>query len=195
MSTMAFQITSLMVVYSTVYSDPYQRKHQRSASLAFVWGVHRDRWIPRTKGQLRRKCFHLMTSSCMHVVVSPVITWGLFTWVELLRRHPLTPFVVAITQWSIGIKCIYYMDGLVGSWIWLLSNHNVFGTTEDFTAGPASRFTPGILCDFFNVSFVQGLCINGNPRWNPCYLTFLHDFWLYDGRATWQSVTGTILFC
>ena len=26
-------------------------------------GIHRDRWIPRTKGQLRGKCFHLMTSS------------------------------------------------------------------------------------------------------------------------------------
>ena len=39
-----------------------QRKHQSSASLAFVRGIHRDRWIPRTKGQLRGKCFHLMTS-------------------------------------------------------------------------------------------------------------------------------------
>ena len=29
----------------------------------FVWGIHRDRWIPRTKGKLRGKCFHLMTSS------------------------------------------------------------------------------------------------------------------------------------
>ena len=63
MSTMASQITSLTVVYSTVYSDADQRKHQSSASLAFVWGIHRDRWIPRTKGQLRGKCFHLMTSS------------------------------------------------------------------------------------------------------------------------------------
>ena len=53
------------VVYSTVYSDADQRKHQSSASLAFVWGIHRDRWIPRTKGQLRGKCFHLMTSSCL----------------------------------------------------------------------------------------------------------------------------------
>ena len=42
-----------------------QSKHQSSASLAFVWGIHRDRWIPRTKGQLRGKCFHLMTSSCI----------------------------------------------------------------------------------------------------------------------------------
>ena len=63
MTTTASQITSLTVVYSTVYSDADQRKHQRSASLAFVWGIHRDRWIPRTKGQLHGKCFHLMTSS------------------------------------------------------------------------------------------------------------------------------------
>ena len=63
MTTMASQITSLAVVYSTVYSDADQRKHQSSTSLAFVWGIHRDRWIPRTKDQLRRKCFHLMTSS------------------------------------------------------------------------------------------------------------------------------------
>ena len=62
MTTMASQITSLTVVYSTVYSDADQRKHQSSASLAFVWGLHRDRWIPRTKGQLRGKWFHLMTS-------------------------------------------------------------------------------------------------------------------------------------
>ena len=64
MTTIASQITSLMVVYLTVYSDADRRKHQSSASLAFVWGIHRDRWIPRTKGQLRGKCFHLMTSSC-----------------------------------------------------------------------------------------------------------------------------------
>ena len=63
MTTMASQITSLTVVNSTVYSDADQRKHQSSASLAFVWGIHRDRWIPRTNGQLRGKCFHLMTSS------------------------------------------------------------------------------------------------------------------------------------
>ena len=33
------------------YSGTDQRKHQGSASLAFMWGNHRDRWIPRTKGQ------------------------------------------------------------------------------------------------------------------------------------------------
>ena len=69
MTTIASQITSLTVVYSTVYPEADQRKHQSSAPLAFVRGIHRDRWIPRTKGQLRGKCFHLMTSSCLSLCV------------------------------------------------------------------------------------------------------------------------------
>ena len=51
MSEMASQITSLMIVYSTVYSDADQRKHQSSASLAFVREFTGDQWIPRTNGQ------------------------------------------------------------------------------------------------------------------------------------------------
>ena len=39
MTTMASQITSLTVAYSTVYSDADQRKHQSSTSLAFVRGT------------------------------------------------------------------------------------------------------------------------------------------------------------
>ena len=72
MTTIASQITSLTVVYSIVYSGADQRKHQSSASLAFVWWIHRDRWIPRTKGQLRGKCVHLMTSSCK--ALTPCVT-------------------------------------------------------------------------------------------------------------------------
>ena len=41
MGGMASQITSLTIVYSTVYSGSDQRKHQSSASLAFGWGIHR----------------------------------------------------------------------------------------------------------------------------------------------------------
>ena len=51
MTTMASQITNLTVIYLTVYSDADQRKHQSSASLVFVKGIHRDRGIPCTKGQ------------------------------------------------------------------------------------------------------------------------------------------------
>ena len=62
MCAIASQITSLTIDYSIVYSDADQ--YQSSASLAFVRGIHRDRWIPHRNGQLRGKCFHLMTSSC-----------------------------------------------------------------------------------------------------------------------------------
>ena len=43
MGAMASQITSLAIVYSTVYSGADQRKHQSSAPLAFVWRIH---WWP-----------------------------------------------------------------------------------------------------------------------------------------------------
>ena len=46
MTTMASQITNLTVVYSIVYLGADQRKHQSSASLAFVWGIHRTGEFP-----------------------------------------------------------------------------------------------------------------------------------------------------
>ena len=67
MGTLASQIASLTIVFSTVYSDTDQRKRQSSASLAFVRG------IPRTNGQWRGKCFRLMTSSWL----GQVIAWSL----------------------------------------------------------------------------------------------------------------------
>ena len=51
MTQMTAQMTSLTVVDSIVYSGADQRKHQISASLAFVRGIHRAWWIPRTKGR------------------------------------------------------------------------------------------------------------------------------------------------
>ena len=41
----------------------FRRRSKKTSKLAFVWGIHRDRWISHTKGQLRGKYFHLMTSS------------------------------------------------------------------------------------------------------------------------------------
>ena len=83
-STMASQITSLTSVYSTVYSCVHQRKHQSSASMASVRGIHRDRLIPRTKGQTRGKMFPfddaIMNNLCKHrrrLSSQPKLQWGL----------------------------------------------------------------------------------------------------------------------
>ena len=57
MSTMASQIASLTIVYSTVYSGADQRKHHNSASLAFVRGIHRWPVNFPHKGPVTRKMF------------------------------------------------------------------------------------------------------------------------------------------
>ena len=57
MGAIASQITSLTIVYSTVYSDADQRKHQSSASLAFVRGIHRGPVNSQHKWPVTRKMF------------------------------------------------------------------------------------------------------------------------------------------
>ena len=83
MTTMASQISSLTVVYSTVYSDANQRKHQSSASLAFH----------RTKGQLRVKCFHLMTSSCLGYLCRAPNNVARITWSRWLNMQARRNFI------------------------------------------------------------------------------------------------------
>ena len=57
MGAMASQITSLTIVYSTVYSAENQRKHQSTASVAFVRGIHRWPVNSPHKGPKTRKMF------------------------------------------------------------------------------------------------------------------------------------------
>ena len=57
MGAIVSQITNLTIVYSIVYSDADQRKHQSSASLAFVRGIHRWPVNSPHKGPVTRKMF------------------------------------------------------------------------------------------------------------------------------------------
>ena len=77
------QITGVSLVYSTICSDADQRKHQSSASLAFVRGIHRWPVVSLTKGQWRGKRFHLMTSS-----------WAEYLF--LLQQHDLSQWISMI---------------------------------------------------------------------------------------------------
>ena len=56
MGAIASQITSLTIVYSIVYSGT-DKKHQSSASLAFVWGIHRGPGNSPHKWPVTRKMF------------------------------------------------------------------------------------------------------------------------------------------
>ena len=57
MGAIVSQTTSLTIVYSTVYSGSDQSKHQNSASLAFVWGIHRGPVNSPHKWPVTRKMF------------------------------------------------------------------------------------------------------------------------------------------
>ena len=86
MSAIASQITSLTIVFSTVYSDPDQRKHHSSASLAFVRGIHRGPVNSAHKWPVTRKM-----SPFDDVIMDG--SWWLSEW------GILTSFMV-IQQWT-----------------------------------------------------------------------------------------------
>ena len=100
------QITSLTIVFSAIYSDTDQRKHQSSASLAFVRGIHRGPVNSPHKWPVTRKMFPfddvIMTPTksmfrlCMHVYSWRLI--GLGRW-QLKPLHCLianVPFVMSV---------------------------------------------------------------------------------------------------
>ena len=67
MTMLASQITSLTVVYSIVYSGVNQRKHQSSASLAFVREIHRGPVNFPHKWPVTRKMFPF-DDVIMHII-------------------------------------------------------------------------------------------------------------------------------
>ena len=72
MGAIASQITSLTIIYLTIYSDADQRKHQSSASLAFVQGIHRGPVNSPHKWPVTRKMFSFWWRP--HVISYMIVT-------------------------------------------------------------------------------------------------------------------------
>ena len=85
MGAIASQITSLTIVYSTVYSGADQRKHQSSESMAFVRGIHRGPVNSPHKWPVTRKMFPfddvIMFIFGTHHVMHTIGLW----WIIFLR--------------------------------------------------------------------------------------------------------------
>ena len=88
MGAIASQITSLTIVYSTVYSGADERNHQSPASLAYVWGIHRWPVNSPHKWPVTRKMFPLDD-----VIMSK--TYLLFTAMEISAGAKVVPSNVA----------------------------------------------------------------------------------------------------
>ena len=91
MSPMASQITSFTIVNSTVYSVADQRKHQSSASLALVRGIHRS---PH-KGPVTRKMSQDLALKKLLAEWQRVV-FHLFSWVHLNPNMNGTDLVMMI---------------------------------------------------------------------------------------------------
>ena len=76
MGTMASQIISLNIVYSTVYSGTDERKPQSSASLAFLRGIHRSPVSSPHKGPVTWKMFPF-DDVIMWSSLNTVLSWRL----------------------------------------------------------------------------------------------------------------------
>ena len=77
MSTMASQITSLTIVYSTVYSGGDQRQNQSCASLAFAPGIHRCPSLSNFKAisWFKLPIFENFVTSRELTIRRPVLYW------------------------------------------------------------------------------------------------------------------------
>ena len=106
MSTIASQITSLTIVYSNVYSGADQRKHQSSASLAFVRGIH---WWPVNsphKGPVTRRMFPFDNVIMIYLnILYPCLrnlyweTWNIFTF-SFISQHGVGVGISNSSSWK-----------------------------------------------------------------------------------------------
>ena len=119
MGAMASQVTSVPIVYSTVGPGAEQRIHQSSASLAFVWGIHR--WPvnsphkrPAENVSIWWRHLDLLLEHVAIVCQIYVPTWDILQgssrlrdWLSLWRWVPWInhlPPVCWYTYWKLGAR-------------------------------------------------------------------------------------------
>ena len=100
MTMLASQITSLTVVYSIVYSGVNQRKHQSSASLAFVREIHRGPVNFPHKWPVTRKMFPFDD-----VIMRVHISWG-------CTLHMCSTYCISHALWY-GMRCMSFYIPMV----------------------------------------------------------------------------------
>ena len=173
MSTIASQITSLMIVYSTVYADADQRKHQSSASLAFVRGIHRKPVNSPHKWPVTRKMFpfdHVIMRDLRFgdidqcpsqrrdalFVTSPIIGWYLAInrkWAQVSFEYACPYYgPCGLNQWVTTLQC-----NVVSCW---LSPFSEWSLKYNWLWMFACKI---FVCDFVFCVWVLWFCI-----WGAC---------------------------
>ena len=115
MRTMASQITIVSVGYSTIYSGTKQRKHQSSASLAFVKGIHRWPVNSPHKWPVTRKMFPFDDAIMVSKATPNKIMHVLFVWFSILTHLSLVLHICVsesgqhwFRQWFVAYSVPYH---------------------------------------------------------------------------------------
>ena len=120
MSKIASQITSFTIVYSTVYSGPEQRKHQSSASLAFVRGIHRGLVNSPHKWPVTRKIFPfddvIMIFNAMLISIHTCFTSDGFMMYRqiVIWRSNIPANIMPLSEYfNTLLRCVIFMNCLL----------------------------------------------------------------------------------
>ena len=141
MGAIASQITSLTIVYPTVYSDTDQRKHQSSASLAFVRGNFTgDRWIFPAQRPVTRRMFPLDD-----VIMEQYLASNIHMNCALCVYHwSLSPTSLLINHTVVPVPILINLTGIDKLNIWV--HVGPLRTTIDHTQSTKNALVCFVLC-------------------------------------------------
>ena len=175
MGAIASQITSLTIAYSTVYSDADQRKHQSSASLAFVRGLHRGPVNSPHKWPVTRKMFPfddvIMLWSCI-IKYAHILLW----FREATGDQPV------LMSWPHGvIKRVEYTFYILLSHSGLMETYNwVSGGSDNGVLPDSTKALPDPAC-----SYNQWGIVTSTERFHARHLS--HQLLKYTNISFWSS--------
>ena len=162
MGTMASQITTLTIVYSTLFSGADKRKYQSSASLALVRRIHRGPVISPHTWPMTRKM-----SPFDDVIMSQII---------LISFHPDSPIMITRLATPGSLSCVI---------------HYIFPTRKNSVARktilrdircPTSHIAVLCVCVFSMVQFSAYVMGNDGIAGNPygtnvlCVTAMFHEY-------------------
>ena len=125
MGVMASPIIGLAIVYSTVYSGSDQRKHQRSASLAIVLGIHRWPVNSPHKWPVTWKMFLFDDVIMFNIIISIAIFLPL---ISLLSLNPTFHHVLLLCKFE---QTGVVVELITGYWAIPIDNNAVILTIID----------------------------------------------------------------
>ena len=187
MSMMASQITSLTIVYPTVYRGTDQRKHQSSASLAFPRGFHR--WPVKSphKWPVTRKMFPSDDVIMMRKIFVKNIQKHDIKTLSALRALGNPPFCGWFPSYGPVIPIVYTF--CVSSLNELLTNqYSCFFRRHDACVMPLQRMQ-----SIKNNTVCAAFLYKVHRLKNPLYLyIWMSD--LKNDNARWKGESFTIHF-